>query len=71
MHESGHGVYEQGLPREHSFSPVGTAVSLGVPLNHSRGFGKIKSEELQHFGTLLCLGLESNSLTAQIGVMKL
>ena len=22
MHESGHGVYEQGLPREHSFSPV-------------------------------------------------
>ena len=30
MHESGHGVYEQGLPREHSFSPVGGAVSLGV-----------------------------------------
>ena len=36
MHESGHGVYEQGLPREHSFSPVGTAVSLGVHESQSR-----------------------------------
>jgi len=36
MHESGHGVYEQGLPREHSFSPVGGAVSLGVHESQSR-----------------------------------
>ncbi len=36
MHESGHGVYEQGLPRQYSFSPVGTAVSLGVHESQSR-----------------------------------
>ena len=27
MHESGHGLYEQGLPKEHSFSPRGQSVS--------------------------------------------
>ena len=36
MHESGHGLYEQGLPREHSYSPVGTAISLGVHESQSR-----------------------------------
>ena len=36
MHESGHGLYEQGLPREHSYSPVGMAVSLGVHESQSR-----------------------------------
>ena len=36
MHESGHGLYEQGLPSEHSFSPAGGAVSLGVHESQSR-----------------------------------
>mgnify|MGYP001977142042 FL=1 len=36
MHESGHGLYEQGLPRDHSFSPVGAAISLGVHESQSR-----------------------------------
>ncbi len=36
MHESGHGLYEQGLPRDHSYSPVGMAVSLGVHESQSR-----------------------------------
>ena len=36
MHESGHGLYEQGLPREYSYSPVGMAVSLGVHESQSR-----------------------------------
>ena len=36
MHESGHGLYEQGLPRNYSFSPVGTAISLGVHESQSR-----------------------------------
>ncbi len=36
MHESGHGLYEQGLPRQHSYSPVGMAVSLGVHESQSR-----------------------------------
>ena len=36
MHESGHGLYEQGLPRDYSFSPVGGAISLGVHESQSR-----------------------------------
>ena len=36
MHESGHGLYEQGLPRDHNYSPVGMAVSLGVHESQSR-----------------------------------
>ncbi len=36
MHESGHGLYEQGLPSEHSYTPVGRAVSLGVHESQSR-----------------------------------
>ena len=30
MHETGHALYEQGLPREHMFTPMGEAVSLGI-----------------------------------------
>ncbi|MDP6869618.1 MAG: carboxypeptidase M32 [Candidatus Poseidoniaceae archaeon] len=36
MHESGHGLYEQGLPKQHSYTPVGKAVSLGVHESQSR-----------------------------------
>ncbi len=36
MHEAGHGMYEQGLPREHEYAPVGKAVSLGVHESQSR-----------------------------------
>ena len=36
MHESGHGLYEQGLPFEQSFSPAGGAISLGVHESQSR-----------------------------------
>jgi carboxypeptidase Taq len=36
MHESGHGLYEQGLPKEHSFSPRGQSVSLGIHESQSR-----------------------------------
>ena len=54
MHESGHGLYEQGLPRDYSFSPVGGAISLGVH-EYKADFGKIKSVEQQHFGTQSCL----------------
>ncbi len=36
MHESGHGVYEQGLDEQHVHTPVGTAVSLGVHESQSR-----------------------------------
>tara|TARA_B100000941_G_scaffold113241_2_gene79559 strand:+ start:1364 stop:2851 length:1488 start_codon:yes stop_codon:yes gene_type:complete len=36
MHESGHGLYEQGLPADYNYSPVGMAVSLGVHESQSR-----------------------------------
>jgi carboxypeptidase Taq len=36
LHESGHGMYEQGLPPEHFGLPIGEAVSLGIHESQSR-----------------------------------
>jgi carboxypeptidase Taq len=36
LHESGHGLYEQGLPAEHFGTPRGRAVSLGIHESQSR-----------------------------------
>ncbi len=36
VHESGHGLYEQGLPEEWNGSPLGEAVSLGIHESQSR-----------------------------------
>lgn len=36
LHEAGHGIYEQGLPEEHVFTPRGQAVSLGIHESQSR-----------------------------------
>jgi carboxypeptidase Taq len=36
MHESGHGIYEQGLPAEHIGTPRGESVSLGIHESQSR-----------------------------------
>lgn len=36
LHEAGHGLYEQGLPAEHMFTPMGQAVSLGIHESQSR-----------------------------------
>jgi len=36
MHESGHGMYEQGLLEEHIGTPMGEAVSLGIHESQSR-----------------------------------
>ena len=36
MHETGHGLYEQGLGDEHAFTPRGHAISLGVHESQSR-----------------------------------
>lgn len=36
LHEAGHGLYEQGLPEEHLFTPRGQAVSLGIHESQSR-----------------------------------
>ncbi len=36
MHETGHGLYEQGLSKEHEGTPLSKAVSLGVHESQSR-----------------------------------
>lgn len=36
LHEAGHGMYEQGLPDEHAFTPLGQAISLGIHESQSR-----------------------------------
>lgn len=36
LHETGHGLYEQNLPREHFGTPVGSAASLGLHESQSR-----------------------------------
>lgn len=36
MHEAGHGLYEQGLPLEHCYTPAGSYVSLGIHESQSR-----------------------------------
>lgn len=36
VHEVGHGLYEQGLPAEHAWTPRGCAVSLGIHESQSR-----------------------------------
>lgn len=36
MHEAGHGLYDQGLPKEHFGTPMGSAISLGIHESQSR-----------------------------------
>jgi carboxypeptidase Taq len=36
MHEAGHGLYDQGLPKEHYGTPAGSATSLGIHESQSR-----------------------------------
>jgi carboxypeptidase Taq len=36
MHEAGHGLYDQGVPKEHYGTPLGNAVSLGIHESQSR-----------------------------------
>ena len=36
MHEAGHGLYDQGLPKEHYGTPAGSAASLGIHESQSR-----------------------------------
>ncbi len=36
LHEAGHGVYEQGFDEKHMFTPMGSAISLGIHESQSR-----------------------------------
>ena len=55
IHESGHAMYSQGLPREHFGTPAGASVSLGVHESQSRLWENLVGRSLgfwQHFGPL-------------------
>ena len=52
MHEGGHGIYEQNLPREYMFQPVGAYCSLGFHESQSRWMENLigRSKEFwEHF----------------------
>jgi carboxypeptidase Taq len=36
LHEAGHGLYDQGLPREHHGTPLGRDISMGIHESQSR-----------------------------------
>lgn len=42
-HESGHGIYEQNLPEEEEFTPIGVAASMAIHESQSRFFENIIS----------------------------
>lgn len=56
MHEAGHGLYEQGLPFEHAFTPRGASVSLGIHESQSRMWenfvGRSRAFWSRYFGPL-------------------
>ena len=66
MHECGHGLYEQGLPKaEHAGEPLGQAISLGIHESQSRMWENFVGRSrafwtwaLPHAKTMLGAGLE-------------
>lgn len=46
LHEMGHALYEQGLPKEHWGTPRGDAVSLGVHESQSRTWENLVGRSL-------------------------
>jgi len=46
MHEAGHGLYEQNLSAEHSYTPMAEAVSLGIHESQSRMWENIVGRSL-------------------------
>ena len=52
IHETGHGLYEQGLPAEHFGTPLGESVSLGIHESQSRMWENIIGKSMpfwKHF----------------------
>ena len=56
LHETGHALYEQGLPREHTCTPMAEAVSLGIHESQSRLWenlvGRSREFWMYHWGEL-------------------
>ena len=71
MHEAGHGLYDQGLPKTHYGTPLGNAISLGIHESQSRLWeNHVGRSEVfwQHWHSVACQHFpELNRLTpAQI-----
>ncbi|MEY4385953.1 MAG: hypothetical protein RLY20_1236 [Verrucomicrobiota bacterium] len=57
MHEAGHGLYDQGLPKEHFGTPRGKDVSLGIHESQSRLWENQVGRDLafwQHWHPIAC-----------------
>ena len=56
LHETGHGLYEQGLPADAFGLPTGETISLGIHESQSRDVGKLGRAESSVLGSLLRTG---------------
>ncbi len=80
IHEGGHGLYEQGLPAQHSGTPLGEACGLGIHESQSRSWenqvGRSRAFMdflLPHIADLFperAAGLTPDSLFAALNVVK-
>lgn len=63
LHEAGHGLYEQGLPEAHRYTPMADAVSLGIHESQSRMWenmvGRSRAFWDHHYGRAQALFPES------------
>jgi len=79
IHEGGHGLYEQGLPTEHSGTPLGEACGLGMHESQSRSWENQVGRSRAFMDFLLphivdlfperAVGLTADSLFAALNVV--
>jgi carboxypeptidase Taq len=53
LHETGHALYEQGLPQEWKYQPIGTACSMGVHESQSRLYENVIGRSKEFWTTIL------------------
>jgi len=53
LHETGHALYEQGLPQDWKYQPVGTACSMGVHESQSRLYENVIGRSKEFWTSLL------------------
>ncbi len=53
LHETGHALYEQGLPQEWKYQPIGTACSMGIHESQSRLYENVIGRSREFWTTIL------------------
>jgi carboxypeptidase Taq len=53
LHETGHALYEQGLPREWKYQPVGSGCSMGIHESQSRLYENVIGRSKEFWKSLL------------------